>query len=49
MENYFNRNNIKAINYFKQSNSVNCKDMEVIWNKYHHSVYFTPTSSNLIE
>lgn len=39
MENYFNRNNIKAVNYFKQANG-NCADMEIIWSKYHHTFAF---------
>ncbi len=37
MENYFNRNNIKPANYFKQLNNSKAMEMEMIWSKHHHT------------
>jgi hypothetical protein len=44
MENYFNRNNIKPVNYFNQY--ANCETLEMIWNKFHHKVYYSDQVSS---
>jgi hypothetical protein len=36
MENYFNRNNIKAIHYLQDNN---LPKLLTVWQKYHHTVY----------